>query len=149
MNTLGILTAATLALLAGTVARADDATPVGTWTTIDDATGKPRSTVRIWEADGTLQGRIESVAPEPGKDPVPRCTRCEGDRKNQPIVGMVILWGLSRDGARWTGGHILDPDSGTIYRCALRPVQGGERLEVRGFVGLSLLGRTQTWVRAR
>ncbi len=149
MNPLRILAAAALTLLVGAAARANDPTPVGTWTTLDDASGKPRSTVRIWEADGKLQGRIESVVPEPDKDPVPRCTRCEGDRKDQPIVGMVVLWGLSRDGTRWTGGHVLDPDTGTVYRCALRPVDGGARLEVRGFVGLSLLGRTQTWVRSR
>ncbi len=124
-------------------------TPVGRWTTIDDKTGKPSSIVAIWEEDGKLKGKVERVIPAPGEDPDPKCTKCDGDLKGKPITGMVILWGFTRDGKRWTGGHMLDPDEGSTYKCRIEPVDGGARLEVRGYVGFALLGRTQTWTRAR
>ena len=130
-------------------ARLDEPTPVGRWTTIDDKTGKPSSVVRIWEEDGKLKGAVESVVVAPGEDPNPKCTKCEGALKGQPIVGMTILWGLTRDGKRWSGGQILDPDEGSTYSCRVEPVDGGARLEVRGYVGISLFGRTQTWIRAQ
>lgn len=136
------------ALAAGAPARAEEAAPVGRWTTIDDATGKPTSVVRIWEEDGKLRGEVESVVVKPGEDPAPRCTKCEGARKDQPIVGMVILWDLVRDGGQWKGGQILDPDNGSTYRCTLEPADGGEKLKVRGYIGISLFGRTQVWVKA-
>lgn len=138
-----------LALLAAGAARAGEPTPVGRWTTVDDDTGKPTSVVQIWEEGGKLQGRIESLVLQPGEDPAPKCTKCEGERKDQPIVGMVILWGLARDGAEWSGGHILDPDNGSTYRCLVEPDEGGQKLKVRGYLGISLLGRTQVWVRAQ
>lgn len=115
---------------------------------MDDASGKPKSVVRIWEEEGALKGSVESLILEAGEDPAPRCTKCDGDRKDQPVVGMIILWGLRRDGAEWSGGRILDPDNGSVYRCLLRPVAGGQKLEVRGYLGISLLGRTQTWPKA-
>ncbi len=137
------------AALAAGPARAEDPTPVGRWTTVDDDSGKPKSVVRIWEEGGKLQGKIESLVLEPGDDPNPKCTKCEGERKDQPIVGMVILWGLSRDGQKWSGGHILDPDNGSTYRCFLEPAEGGAKLKVRGYIGLALLGRTQVWLQAK
>ena len=121
--------------------------PLGTWTTIDDDTGKAKSTVEIYEADnGTLSGRVlEVMQSEQGDNPV--CKECTGERKNQPIEGMVILWGAKRDGDAWKGGKILDPAKGKIYSLKLEPINNGAKLEVRGFMGFSLLGRTQTWVR--
>jgi uncharacterized protein (DUF2147 family) len=130
-------------------ARAEEPTPVGRWTTIDDRTGKPSSVVRIWEEDGQLKGQVESLVVAPGEDPDPKCTRCDGELKGRPIVGLVILWGLTRDGRRWTGGRILDPDEGSTYRCRLEVVDGGAKLEVRGYLGISLLGRTQAWLRVQ
>lgn len=139
---------AVVALVAGQ-ARAEGATPVGRWTTIDDDSGKPKSVVRIWEEDGKLQGKIESLILEPNEDPNPKCTKCDGERKDQPVIGMVILWDLKPDGAKWSGGRILDPDNGSTYKCTLEPVEGGAKLKVRGYIGFSLLGRTQVWVAAR
>lgn len=138
------------AVLCAGLARAEDATPVGRWTTIDDKTGKPSSVVAISEKDGKLEGTVETVIVNaPGEDPNPRCTKCEGELKDKPIVGMRILWDLAKDGKRWTGGRILDPDEGSVYKCRVEPVENGEKLEVRGYIGFSLLGRTQTWIRAR
>lgn len=128
-------------------ASAQQATPVGSWTTIDDDTGKPKSVVEIYEArSGELAGRVvEVLQSEQGDNPI--CSECKGDRKNQPVEGMVIMWGLERDGDVWEGGKILDPANGKVYSVKLTPIDGGEKLEVRGFVGFSLLGRTQTWQR--
>ncbi|MGY0798345.1 DUF2147 domain-containing protein [Lysobacter sp. A286] len=122
-------------------------TPIGTWTTIDDDTGKAKSTVEIYQADnGTLSGRVlEVMQSAQGDNPV--CSECDGERKNQPIEGMVILWDAKQDGAVWKGGKILDPAKGKVYSLKLQPVDDGAKLEVRGFMGFSLLGRTQTWIR--
>ncbi len=124
----------------------DRNTPVGTWTTIDDETHRPKSIVQIEDVDGELRGKVLQVlASEQGPHPV--CSACEGERKNQPIEGMVILWGVKRDGDTWSGGQILDPKSGKVYKVKLKPIEGGDKLEVRGYIGFSLLGRTQVWER--
>jgi uncharacterized protein (DUF2147 family) len=135
--------------MAGPVpALAADASPVGLWTTIDDDSHKPRAVVEIGEADGVLSGRIVHLFREPGEDPDPRCKDCSGSRHDQRVIGMTILWDMRRQGGVWEGGEILDPEEGSIYRCKLQPVGDGNRLEVRGFIGISLFGRTQTWTRA-
>ena len=142
-----LLTVLALPLLALSFSAFAQETPVGSWTTIDDETNKPKSTVEIYQAsDGTLAGRVvEVLQSAQGENPV--CKECSGKRKNQPIEGMVILWGVSRDGDTWEGGKILDPASGKVYSVKMTPVEGGAKLEVRGFMGFSLLGKTQTWVR--
>jgi len=126
---------------------ADLSTPVGRWKTIDDASGKPKSIVAIWEEDGKLYGKVlELLDPKPD-DPDPKCTKCQGDLKDQPIRGMRILWDMKKSGSDYSGGRILDPNNGKTYRCYLALVDGGKKLKVRGFIGLALLGRTQTWLR--
>jgi uncharacterized protein (DUF2147 family) len=115
---------------------------------VDDKTGKERSVVRIEEVDGLYQGRIEKLLNrQPDDDPDGLCRACEGERKDKPVVGMTILWGLMKDGDQYTGGQILDPKNGKIYRAKMKVLDGGRKLEVRGFIGVSLLGRSQTWVR--
>lgn len=134
-------------MLAGVAGLALAATPVGVWKTIDDETGKERSIVRITEMNGELQGVVEQIFDQPGDDPKHLCDKCKGDRKDKPIVGMTILWGLKHKGNEWSGGEILDPKKGKIYRCKLTPSEDGQQLNVRGFIGVSLIGRTQTWHR--
>jgi uncharacterized protein (DUF2147 family) len=130
------------------VALAGNPTPLGTWTTIDDVSHRPRSLVEISETDGVLSGRIVRLFQAPGEDPDPRCVDCQGERHGQPVLGMTILWNLHHHGDSWDGGEILDPESGSIYRVTLHPEGGGDRLEVRGYIGFSLFGRTQIWQRA-
>ncbi|MCF7223205.1 DUF2147 domain-containing protein [Marilutibacter chinensis] len=145
---LALLVAVPLAA-ASFAALAQDASgsPVGSWTTIDDKTGRPKSIVEIYEAtDGTLAGRVSEVL-QSDRGPNPVCDKCSGDRKDKPVKGMVILWGLRRDGDVWEDGQILDPATGKVYSAKITPTADGSKLEVRGFVGFSLLGRTQTWVR--
>ena len=134
-----------LLLVAATGASAAD--PTGTWRTIDDNTGKERSVVRIQEANGELQGTVEKLFDQPGDDPQHLCRKCAGERKDQPIVGMTILWGLKKKGDTWTGGEILDPMNGKTYRCKMTLSDDGRELNVRGYIGISLIGRTQTWHR--
>ena len=122
-------------------------TPVGSWTTIDDETGKPKSVVEIYEArDGSLAGRVDEIL-QSDRGPNPVCDKCTGANKDKPVKGMVILWGIKQKGNTWEGGKILDPASGKVYSVKVTPTEGGSKLEVRGFMGFSLLGRTQTWVR--
>jgi uncharacterized protein (DUF2147 family) len=148
VRTLGNALLAALAVAFCSAAAAGDPTPLGTWTTIDDVNHHPRSLVEISEADGVVSGRIVHLFQAPGEDPDPRCVDCNGERHGQPVLGMTILWNLRRHGDSWDGGEILDPESGSIYRVTLHPEAGGDRLEVRGYIGFSLLGRTQVWERA-
>lgn len=141
---LGILI---LLTLAWTATFASELSPVGLWKTIDDNTGKPRGLVRIMEVNGEYQGKVEKIFPKPGEDPDPKCEKCDGARHNQPVIGMTILWGLKKAGDEYQGGEILDPENGKVYRAKMKLDGGGGELSVRGFIGFSLLGRTQTWMR--
>ena len=132
-------------------APAPAATPsaVGLWKTIDDDTKAEKSHVRITESGGVLSGRVEKLLdPNTPKDYT--CKACTDERKDQPVQGMVVLRGLKReadDPTRYDGGEILDPNNGKTYRVRLRLVDGGNKLDVRGYIGTPLLGRTQTWIR--
>ena len=137
-----------MCLTTGSVGFADSASPVGLWKTIDDETGEVKSLVRISEEGGSLVGTIDKLFPKPGKDPNPVCDKCPGDKKDKPILGMVFLWGLTQQGEEWSGGSILDPDNGKTYKCKVRVEGTGGTLTVRGYIGFSLLGRSQTWIRA-
>jgi uncharacterized protein (DUF2147 family) len=126
---------------------ADDTSPVGLWKNIDDVSGKPKALIRISENKGALEGRIEKLFRPADQDQNPKCDRCEGVNKNQPIIGMVFMSGLTRSGDEYTGGQILDPDNGKVYKSKLTLVDGGKKLNVRGYIGVPMLGRSQVWVR--
>jgi uncharacterized protein (DUF2147 family) len=128
-------------------ASAQEASPVGLWKNIDDQTGKPKALIRISESNGELRGKIEKLFREASEEQSPKCDKCEGDKKDQPIVGMTILSGLKKDGGEYTGGQILDPANGKTYKSKMSLTEGGKKLDVRGYVGAPLFGRTQTWVR--
>ena len=119
--------------------------PVGRWQTISDSSGKPAAVVEIFESAGRFHGRIIQLLED---DPASVCTLCTDARKGQPVVGMVFLTGLRADGDEFTGGDILDPDDGRVYRAKIQLIEGGDKLKVRGFLGLSLFGRTQIWLRS-
>jgi uncharacterized protein (DUF2147 family) len=128
------------------IAFAQSESPVGTWKTFDDKTGRPRSIVQITEQDGALTGKVIQVLESPD-GPHPLCKPCQGERKDQPVEGMTILWGAKRRGVSWSDGEILDPENGKIYRVVVTPLDGGEKLDVRGYIGVRLIGRTQVWQR--
>jgi uncharacterized protein (DUF2147 family) len=131
----------------GNPVQAGTPVPEGKWKTISDKTGKATSIVRIWKEKDKLFGKVEVVIPQEGEDPHPLCHKCTGERKDLPITGMTILWDLSQNEDGWDGGYILDPDDGKGYRCVIRVIEEGNKLEVRGYIGFSLFGRTQTWQR--
>jgi uncharacterized protein (DUF2147 family) len=136
-----------LLVLTTVSAHAADLSPVGLWKTIDDNTGQPRGLVRVSQANGEYQGKVEKIFPKSGEDPSPSCDKCDGARRSQPVIGMIILWGLTKQGDEYQGGEILDPENGRVYRAKMKLEDAGRKLHVRGFIGLSLLGRTQIWLR--
>jgi uncharacterized protein (DUF2147 family) len=145
MKTLTALTLSMI-LLAGTAWAS--ASPEGLWRTIDDATKEERSLVRISQADGVLVGVVEKILNPERAERV--CDKCTDERKDQKIQGMTILRGVKHNASNkdiWDGGDILDAENGKIYKVRLKPIDGGQRLEVRGYIGAPLLGRTQTWIR--
>ena len=124
-------------------------TPVGLWRTIDDDGKTEKSTVRITAVGGVLTGKVEHIT-DPAKADE-KCVKCEDDRKDKPIVGMVIINDVKQDPedpGLWDGGLILDPAKGSTYKVHLKPIEGGKKLEVRGYIGSPMFGRTQTWIRA-
>ena len=138
-----------LVLLAGIPAQfcfsAGLESPIGVWKTVDDRTGKARALVRIYRENGKLFARILESFTAGADHRV--CVLCTDERKDQPIIGLLIIRNMKEDGNEYTGGDILDPESGSIYHCWMRLEQGGTRLVVHGYVGFSLLGRSQTWER--
>jgi uncharacterized protein (DUF2147 family) len=121
-------------------------TPAGVWKTIDDASGKEKSLVRIVETNGAYTGKIEKLLdPDSPKDAT--CKECKDDRKDKPVVGMTIIRNVKAndDKTAYEGGDILDPNNGKVYRVRLRPFDDGKKLEVRGYLGPFY--RNQTWLR--
>ncbi|MFO0120804.1 MAG: DUF2147 domain-containing protein [Burkholderiales bacterium] len=122
------------------------ASPVGLWRTMDESSGQAKALVRIEERNGTLVGRIERLLVDPESA---TCQACTGELKGKPVIGLTILNGLRREGELWSGGEVLDPNNGKFYKAQVRLAQAGEQLQVRGYVGVPSLGRTQTWRRER
>ena len=137
-------------LLAAPALAFAQATPAGLWKTIDDGTKKDKSLVRVVETGGVYSGRVEKIVdPEAPKDAV--CKECSDERKDKPVLGMTIIRNVRQSADEkdlYEGGDILDPSNGKVYKVKMKVVDGGQKLEVRGFIGFSLLGRTQTWIRA-
>jgi uncharacterized protein (DUF2147 family) len=119
-------------------------TVLGKWKTIDDKTGKPRSIVEIFEKDNKIYGKIIDIFDATRK--TANCVLCPETDKNKPVLGLVIIKGLTKDGLEYNDGKILDPESGKLYKCYIK-LKTTNTLEVRGYIGFSLLGRSQTWVR--
>jgi len=123
-------------------------TPAGLWKTIDDDGKTEKSLVRITDAGGVITGKVEKIF-DPAKANA-KCEKCEGELKDQPVVGMAIITNVKQDPEEtnlWNGGQIVDPNNGKSYKVRLKPVEGGKKLEVRGYIGTPFLGRTQTWIR--
>ncbi len=125
-------------------------TPVGNWNTIDDKTNELKSEVQITETAGVLSARVTKLLRKEAKQDAV-CDECKDDRKGKPMLGLEIIRGAKKAEGKdvWEDGSIIDPDTGTVYKLKLTPIEGGKKLEVRGFVGFALLGRTQTWVRVQ
>jgi uncharacterized protein (DUF2147 family) len=136
-------------IFATSLALAQSMTPAGLWKTVDDNTRKEKSLVRIVEANGVYTGKVEKIIdPDAPKDGV--CKECTDERKDKPIVGMTIIRNIKADAddkSVFDGGDILDPNNGKVYKVKLTVLENGTRLDVRGYIGMPMLGRTQTWSR--
>ncbi len=120
----------------------------GSWVTYDDKDGKAASVVTLTVVHDTLLGVIDSLILDPGEDTNPLCTRCKGDKKDMPVLKMQILSNMRSNGSEWSGGRILDPDNGKSYRCIIR-MKSNDLIVVRGYIGFSLIGRSQEWKRLK
>lgn len=125
---------------------AQNQTVIGKWKTIDDETGKAKSIVEIYEESGKIYGKVIEILEVENKKKV--CSNCSGEDKNKPILGMIVIKGLKKDGDVYTKGKILDPKNGKLYRCFIT-LESNDKLKVRGFIGISVFGRTQYWYRVK
>ena len=122
---------------------------IGLWQTIDDKTGAPKALVEIRKENDTYVGKIVKVTPRAGYTPKETCVDCPPPYTNKPIIGMDVLTGLkSTDGLNYTSGRILDPNTGKVYNMKAKLSSNGKRLHLRGYLGISALGRNQIWIRA-
>ena len=139
---------AAVLFLAGTSAALAQMSPVGVWRSVDDKTGESKAEIRIVDKAGALNGRIEKTLRKDAK-PDAVCDECTDDRKAKPIAGLEIIRGGAKAEGKdvWEGGKILDPETGKEYRASFTPIEGGKKLEVRGYLGP--FWRTQTWNRVQ
>lgn len=141
------LAAACLTLLAAVAAPAQEPVVTGLWQQVDSSSGKTQGWFLFAERNGVFEGAIAKMFPEPGREQNPRCSECEGDQKDAPFLGLVIIKGMKRHGLDYEDGSILDPRDGTRYRALMRLSPDGQTLTVRGYLGISLFGKDQTWTR--
>lgn len=134
----------TIALFFVSIFYGQNGAVVGKWKTIDDETGNAKSIVEIYEESGKIYGKVIEILEEEHKNKV--CSNCTGEDKNKPILGMIVIKGLRKDGNEYKRGKILDPKNGKLYKCYIT-LESKDKLKVRGFIGISLFGRTQYWYR--
>lgn len=149
LKSLSIACVSTLSLLGASFAQAADLT--GTWRSIDDKTGFSKAIIEInKDSNGAYQGKIVKLIPRPGYTPKETCQNCPAPFTNKPTVGLNILMNLKPDPKKennFVDGKVLDPLSGNIYSTKVRLSNDNRRLSIRGYVGVSALGRSQTWLR--
>ncbi|MDT0554477.1 DUF2147 domain-containing protein [Patiriisocius hiemis] len=119
---------------------------MGKWKTIDDETGEAKSIVEIYQRDGKVYGKVVEILNKDRQDA--KCEDCEGEDKDKPVLGLEIIKGLEKDDDEYNGGKILDPQNGKLYKCYIT-LEEDDKLKVRGYIGFSLIGRTQYWYRVK
>ncbi|WP_298223451.1 DUF2147 domain-containing protein [Flavobacterium sp.] len=129
------------------VLQAQNLAIVGKWKTIDDETGKPLSIIEIYEKHNKIYGKVIEIF-NPKNKKIPKCEKCDGEDKNKPILGLVVIKGLTWEKNEYTNGKILDPKHGKLYKCSIS-FESKDKLKVRGYIGVELLGRTQYWERVK
>jgi uncharacterized protein (DUF2147 family) len=143
------MTIAVVVLLGvGTLAApAAEPTAVGLWEQVDESSGKAESWFKISERNGVYEGNVVKIFSKPGEDENFVCSKCEGSEKGAPVLGLTLIKGMQRNGLAYENGTIMDPRDGAVYRALMKLSPDGRKLEVRGYLGISLFGRTQVWNR--
>jgi uncharacterized protein (DUF2147 family) len=140
--------AAVVAVTADTVpVRATEPTAAGLWEQVDENSGKAESWFKISERGGVYEGNVVKIFSKPGEDENWVCNKCEGAEKGAPVLGLTLIKGMQRNGLSYEHGTIMDPRDGSVYRALMKLSPDGQKLEVRGYLGISLFGRSQTWNR--
>ncbi|MGA7486142.1 MAG: DUF2147 domain-containing protein [Xanthobacteraceae bacterium] len=133
--------------LATRAAPAAEITAVGLWEQVDENSGKAESWFKISERNGVYEGNLVKIFAKPGEDENLVCSKCEGVEKGAPVLGLTLIKGMQRNGLAYENGTIMDPRDGSVYRALMKLSPDGRKLEVRGYLGISLLGRSQVWNR--
>ena len=141
-----LILAISIASLSG-AARAADATAAGFWKEVDDSGRTGAWFYFVDKGAGVFEGRLVKTFPKPGEPNIPNCLKCDGDQKDAPMLGLVIVKGMKRAGLKYEGGSILDPRNGVVYHAQMEVAPDGQKLFVRGYLGIPMLGQTQTWTR--
>ena len=121
-------------------------TCLGTWKVIEDKSNEPACILELYEEDGKINGKLLKILKSDTKQKNPMCVNCTDDRKDKPVIGMEVVRGLSKKGKYWSGGRLLDPHTGKTYKCYIEMIDK-DKIKVRGYIGISLIGRTQYWYR--
>lgn len=145
---LTLMMIAAVAVSAGTrAARAAEPTAVGLWEQVDEKSSKAESWFKISERNGVYEGNLVKIFSKPGENENMVCDKCEGAERGAPLLGLTLIKGMRRNGMSYEGGTIMDPRDGSVYRALMKLSPDGQKLEVRGYLGISLFGRTQVWKR--